>query len=464
MAKEDDKEDPTAAYDARLNDVTKTFVILLGVSLFFFFLILIPYFSLRYDSETLLTVDSSLKNTSKIILAVDKILNESNNIQNEQSIILSENNGTHSGVVEYKKQLDKITFLVNILKNSPNSPTIQNVLSDVQIDPLCNNYNFSSVEWNNCNYNSKVAEERQAFLVLTYNNIIPSIRASVISINKTTVDLNNITKSVLNDIMDYKKVLAQKVYLGSPIIVEDITPTLHDVNSTINNYSNNVSDWLQNACPPVSCNTQLRLTPINTATLSTLRNDLEDFRSGLIGKEEDVNNKLQKISSMFENFQTPVGTIPIGFQELVALFPFIISILFLFFVYSLSELVQLRKALKISKKRSSSSESYIVRLLFDPSEKKSNQKLQITLLLIPVLIFASSVVITVLIDFYFDKPTIDSDDPFRAAVGLNKLIYTCISVFAAILMAISLRKLFHTAGNVDLVHPDNSSRGPKKAS
>jgi hypothetical protein len=467
MVKVGDDKDTTDAYEARLKDVTKTFVILLGISLFFFFLILVPYFSLRYDSETLVPAWSALTNTKKIILSLDKILNESKNIQNEYTVILTKNNNTHSEVVDYKKQLDKITFLVNNLKVSPDSPTIQNVLSDIQVDPLCNNRNFSNANWNDCNYNSKIVEERKAFLVLTYNKI-PSMRASANSINKTTEYINNITEPVLQKVNEYKAISAQKVYLGTPIIIEDITPTLYNVKRAIIDYSNNLLPLygndtyvFQKICPDVDCTTQLKLPITNTTTLSELRSDLEGFRIDLIAKQGGVNDKLQKISSMFENFQTPVGTIPIGFQELVALFPFIISILFLFFVYSLSQVMQMRKALEEKNITTSSNESYIVRLLFDPtSEKKYKQRLQITLLLIPVLIFISSVVITVLIDFYFDKSTIDSDDPFRAAVGLNKIMYTSISIFAAVLMAISLWRLFHTSGNVDGVPPDKSSRNP----
>jgi hypothetical protein len=108
--------------------------------------------------------------------------------------------------------------------------------------------------------------------------------------------------------------------------------------------------------------------------------------------------------------------------------------------------MQMRKELKGKNIPTSKYESYIVHLLFDPAIKDNRkQKLQIALLLIPVLIFISSLVITLLIDFHFDKPTTESDNPFRAAVGLNVLIYTTISIFAIILMSLSLWKLFHAS-------------------
>ena len=93
----------------------------------------------------------------------------------------------------------------------------------------------------------------------------------------------------------------------------------------------------------------------------------------------------------------------------------------------------------------SKTDPFILQLFFDPTKTvHKGHGLPIFLVLIPVVIFFGSLLMTMFIDFYYDYPSSVSHDPFRVAVGLNKLIYLLLSVLGIILMSLSLRKLFWT--------------------
>ena len=73
----------------------------MAVCLFFFFLVLIPYFSLRYDSKSISRAESVFVNTSNIISALDKTINDSKNIQSIYSSLVSESKDTISRIDVY---------------------------------------------------------------------------------------------------------------------------------------------------------------------------------------------------------------------------------------------------------------------------------------------------------------------------------------------------------------------------
>jgi hypothetical protein len=173
----------------------------------------------------------------------------------------------------------------------------------------------------------------------------------------------------------------------------------------------------------------------NIVFLKELKDNANFYTKDIKHRDEQLEEKISRVSSMFDNFQTPVGTIPIGFQELVSLFPFIVSILLLLFAYKVEDLMS-------SKLTEIDSDSASLRLIYNPYKEKKSQKLKISLLFIPIIVFVFSFVLIILIYFTFDEPSTDRDDPFRAAIDFNKLISVIMSVIGFIFMALALRKLF----------------------
>jgi hypothetical protein len=293
-------------------------------------------------------------------------------------------------------------------------------LADIELSAICINQTFATDKWSKCNYDYKSSLENK-IVNSSINHMQKRIRDLHSAINDTKNKILSMTKPLLKKIKDNTS--SVPFIRINDILISD--SSLKDLILRMKNSTQKIQNIL-------SLSTDKNLT--NYGEIPKLRDNEEEIRTSLGDRETEINNKVLKVSSMFENFQTPVGTIPIGFQELVALFPFIISILFLFFAYSLFEAMNSKS---VPKKK----ESFIVSLLFDPYKAKKSQKLQIALLLIPISVFVGSLIVTMLIDFAYDEPSSDTDDPFRAAVDLNKLIYVIMSILALILILFSLRKL-----------------------
>lgn len=410
MAKNSDQNDP--------KNVIRIFFIMLGICLFFFFLVLVPYFSLRFDSKSIAEIDLVF-NSSSMISSLNDYINESKDLKSVYDNNFNQRNDSNARLETYKNQLDKVTVLHNNANVTVAEPVMQSILGDMHIFPKCINQTFATGEWVECNYNEKLFLENKTVLshepefkkeVQELYSKINNSKNEVLLVTKSLNKFN--TSSASDPFIKINDVLIFDASLKNLVVrMINSSEEIHKIMSLPSNEL------------------------IDSEKLQKLKDKINVYRNTLEDRDNQLSNKIVKVSSMFENFQTPVGTIPIGFQELVALFPFIISILFLFFVYSLVELMNPDSG-KPEK------ESFIVNLLFDPYEEKKHQKLQITLLLIPISIFAFSLIVTNLVYFAFDEPSTDIDDPFRAAVDLNKLIYVAMSILASIFMALGLWKLF----------------------
>ena len=69
-------------YKSKANDLQKVYIIIMGLGLFFFIMILFPYFSLKYDSMSNSKIEWLTGDISQIVTSVDNILNESQAITN----------------------------------------------------------------------------------------------------------------------------------------------------------------------------------------------------------------------------------------------------------------------------------------------------------------------------------------------------------------------------------------------
>mgnify|MGYP001068443744 CR=1 FL=1 len=412
--------------EGSLKNVVRIFFIMIGVCLFFFFLVLVPYFSLRLDSSSIERIKTEF-NTTGIISSLDKYINDTKGLESAYHSLTAEQNNSDLQRQIYSKQLDKIEFLHNNAKVTVDNPLMQTSLANLQVYSECMNETFATDRWSKCNYNHKVSEVN--------NDMLSNIKQDI----KTVQDLNSAINDVKYKILFQTKPLLKMINADNsyvPFVKIDLIsdPSLKDLIVRMRNATQSIENIL-------ILSTNANLT--NSVQISGLRDEISRIKNGLEDRATEINNKLLKVAGMFENFETPVGTIPIGFQELVALFPFIISILFLFFAYSLFDGMK-------SNQNNNKEDSFAVNLLFNPNEKIKTQKLQIALLLIPIFIFVSSLIVTMLIDFVYDQPTLDSDHPFRAAVDFNKFIYVIMSILASIFMAIGLRRLFSASSKSEV--------------
>jgi hypothetical protein len=406
--------------ETELKNVIRIFFIIIGICLFFFFLVLIPFFSLRLDSKSIEEINAEF-NATNMITSLDRYINESRDLELTYRSIPAVQNDTSNLLLMYSNQLNKIMFLHNNANVTVDNPLMQTSLADIQLYPECINQTLATDKWSKCNYDHKASEEN--------NKKQSDIKREI----KRVQDLNSEINDTKYVILSMTKPLLKKIKADNPIVPFIKINSVLIIDSSLKDLIVKMRNTTQSIDNIISLHTDKNLT--NGVKISELKDETQRIRNGLEERNTEINNKLSKIAGMFENFVTPVGTIPIGFQELVALFPFIISILFLFFAYSLFEGMK-------SKQIADKNDSFVVSLLFNPHKSIKSQKLQIALLLIPIFIFVGSFVVTMLIDFIYDEPSSDSDDPFRAAVDLNKSIYVVMSILACIFMILGLRKLF----------------------
>jgi len=199
-------------YKGKANDLQKAFVILIGFGLFFFFMILFPYFSLKYDSTSLSHIGWLKGDLSEIVSSVDSIVNESRTITNNLQVYTTARSKYDLDRDNYNTQLDRIQYLRENLNMTVANPVVQNILQSLQLYPKCINDTFGTERWRQCNsdsqYNSTTPQ-----LDLIFKSQFKLINESNTKITETAGRINSkITKideqiGKPGDIPSYKNIV-----------------------------------------------------------------------------------------------------------------------------------------------------------------------------------------------------------------------------------------------------------------
>ena len=128
----------------------------MGLGLFFFIMILFPYFSLKYDSMSNSKIEWLTGDISQIVTSVDNILNESQAITNNLQAYTNTKVKYDLDLTNYGAQSNRIVFLRNNLSMTTENPVLQNILQNLEIFPSCIKYTFGNALWQKCNYDSKL--------------------------------------------------------------------------------------------------------------------------------------------------------------------------------------------------------------------------------------------------------------------------------------------------------------------
>ncbi len=117
-------------------------------------------------------------------------------------------------------------------------------------------------------------------------------------------------------------------------------------------------------------------------------------------KERSLASELGNLTSRWEDIQSPFGQLPTGFRDLVAVFPFSLSVGFLIYTYLFSKTVAIRRFLHYltkKKKKKLLNDSDIIReivftspLSIDPLNTEQNKALSFLILIVPFAIFVAS--------------------------------------------------------------------------
>jgi hypothetical protein len=375
MPSEEDR-DSFDSYKNSSTSLQRVFIIILGVGFFFFFAVLLPYYSLRLDSFNLLATYGSLNNTL-------------DNIQNISQAYLDQYNRNIKQNVNLTQQLNK--YYNQLTDKRTNQTTLDNITYTE-----CDAAKARSKSWLDCNY------------FLKSRNLQATINATIM-LNSTTIQKFDNAISRLDEM------------INKPDRILDVDQLTKIKESLI---------ILKNSSKEQTFFTRL----------FDLQNDINKLAQAINVQISSVKAAIKNLIDRFTSVEAPVvGKLPIGFNEMVAIFPFALTITFFFFSMNLRDTIRLRKVLERSKDQHIAKYFKDTASWVDPSPNDATMLHRITswiTLLIPVALFLASLYI--LFSVWYQMPVKNDEFPmFIAAADFNLLIYTSLYIISIILLSLS---------------------------
>jgi hypothetical protein len=221
-------------FENRSTDLQRSFIILVGVGLFFFFLLLLPYYSLKIESERLSRSDWLLDDTSVVIGLLNDIINQSARIEQQSNNFNTEHSKIRLDVENYAASLNKIHYLLNRTGVSVREPGIQRLIELIPLNPACDQLEPISRAWVDCNLQVKNNQSALAVKNLyssTFNAISPIQSRLVTDAQEVENLVANITKQLSNKPPPSNQTSTTVLTLpgiGSPVdqIATDLDPLL----------------------------------------------------------------------------------------------------------------------------------------------------------------------------------------------------------------------------------------------
>jgi hypothetical protein len=374
MANSDDALFDT--YKDKSNSLQRLIIIFLGVAFFFFFMILIPFYSLKADTHTLFNIFGLLNKTKEDIkYASDALTNQdSKNLEN-----LEQNRNLTNGMDIYGYQL---------LNQSINGNNLTKITSRI-----CDVYVKRSHDWIECNSNIRLAELQGPL--------------------NATIKLNNTTIRHINEA------------ISRQIQLIEVSKNFLDTNKI-----RTIEVVLENLTSGKSAKILYGLRP----TVTNLTQGVNKQISNLL-------IQMNALSERFKSLDTPLGgNIPVSFNEMLAIFPLALSIVFCYFSLMLRDTIRLRRVIANTPVDPKIKDYISVSPLWIDPKRSGKEILHVvlawTVLAIPTLLYIASVT---MISSIWSWMSIESDrfPAFLAAVDFNKLIYGILYIIGGIFLVLS---------------------------
>jgi hypothetical protein len=178
------------------------------------------------------------------------------------------------------------------------------------------------------------------------------------------------------------------------------------------------------------------MSPQTREKIIQFRTELERFSSGFEAGVSFVVDGIRKLEGRFNQFESPLGNIPLGLNEAIVWFPFFLAAGFFVFAHILQQTMNIKKDLNTlmlaqgdprGLARTDLHATFLSSLWLDPIIPKRRQLVQLLLFFVPFFLFiASSLLVNSIISL--DNPSIREDDLFIAANSFNLGIYYWLSL------------------------------------
>ena len=433
-------------FENRSSDLQRSFIILIGVGLFFFFLLLLPYYSLKLESERLSKSDWLLDDTSAIVGLLNDIINRSSIIEERSNQFNIQHSKIKQDVETYAASLNKIHYLLNRTGLTIREAGIQRLIELIPLNPACDQLEPVSKAWVDCNLqvkNNQSAITVKNLYSSTFNTISP-IQSQLVSDTQEVEDrvakiMKQLSAERISASQEPKSIFTLP-FFGPPIyqIATDLGPTPYLTNVTnelrnLRTYSAPSTDVLQF--------TQA-MSPQTREKIIQFRTELERFSSSFEAGVSFVVDGIRKLEGRFNQFESPLGNIPLGLNEAIVWFPFFLAAGFFVFAHILQQTMTIKKDLNTLMQgqndprdftRTDRHVTFLSSLWLDPIIPKRKQPVQLVLFFVPFFLFiASSLLVNSIISL--DNPKIREDDLFIAANSFNLGIYYWLSIVSWVLI------------------------------
>ena len=422
-------------YKTKANDLQKAFIFLIGFGLFFFFMILFPYFSLKYDAVNLSQIGWLTGDISQITSSVDSILNESQTISNNLQVYAIARDKYDVDRKNYNTQLDKIHYLIENLNITAANPVMQNLLQNLEVFPKCTKYIFGTEDWRKCNADFKLNSTKIPLDDL-FDNQYKLINASKNKIDKTISQTRKLITTIDGRIKKPVDISSYNTIVGNYRAISD------NIRSIFKNVTSNLQ--------PISKQAVVYTAPgPDLLRFKQLKYNLQQLVGNIEGRGNEINSGIQKLANRFDQFESPLGRIPLGFSETIAVFPLILAVGFFIYSFILRQVMHLRKELHNRYRdddplRQLDTDRYVsllAPLWIDTLTPKRKQLPQLAILFIPGILFAACFYLVYDILLLLDDPSTTSDDLFPAALNINNGMFIILDGFGAGLIIYSYFRL-----------------------
>lgn len=395
-------------YDEKSTNFWRTLWIVITLSAFFFFIILLPFVMLQDQNyETDLQLNQTIKdipNTNISIITYSKV----------EKIIEHLGNRTSNGADELKSYIEIISKEyddTNIFQNETSIADVQQDDTSQQVGfppsgfPSCNSEQLKD-SWMNCNVTEYLHAQFDNFTTVLNHDVPMKLKG----INDSSI-LPQITM-MSSDIQ-----LLSEQFVRNLVLQERNDPQFWRQYSGKSEFYGELYIKLNQFWDKYRFN-------ISTS-LTTKLNNLIEKKSGLEDQKNVTESNKAELGNRLARMESPVGTIPIGVNESVAVFPIAMAAGFAIYCYFLGSGMKLRKALYQWHKKDTPHDnkdlknkiSLIAPLWIDPTHSMLNKISRLAILMVPPALFIISWILI------SDSWTKILDDDMRTTFPYNRDLY-----------------------------------------
>jgi tetratricopeptide (TPR) repeat protein len=395
-------------YTDKSKHFQRVFTIVVGISVFFFLMILFPYFSLKYEYNSISQFNPLMNNMSKVTTQLDRIINNTQTIQNNIQEFHDTGITWYQDLDNSSRQLDLIEYLKGEFNLTLSNSTLQQNLFERFAGGYgikCDYEPFGSNAWQDCNYRS-IARDYESRTA----NIVENIRKQIIElVNKTDIQINQLNTTLSNTNSEIQRLHYLSQFgidtLNLRTFFIDARDNLQTMRTNLLSIDESLEDFsfanFEGYSSDFNLNQEGFGRKLEEAVniLQIAKQSIEQSNNNLVDQKIRINSIAQKIADRLEQPNSPWGILPIGFDELASVFPIALAGGFFICVSSFIDTMNLRKEFHRSYKhlvKNSITDQQIISiapLWLDPLRPEQNKIMHFAVLIIPFVIFIAGCVL-----------------------------------------------------------------------